>query len=242
MNILLVVIIIIILYFVFSWYFGGSDVTLSKMADGKTGTIVPASKLVSNSGSNNFTYSMWVYVNDWNYRYGEEKVLVARLNSDTKPSPAISLGTVENNVIISISTYQNSVPPASTSTAVTPDNTSQVNTYYIRNIQLQKWVNIIVSVYGRTMDVYLDGKLVRTFVLPGVAKISASSNAYITPGGGFDGMTSNFRYWSNATNPQQAYDIYKSGFGGSVLGNLFNKYRLKISIIANNIEDGSIEI
>ena len=92
------------------------------------------------------------------------------------------------------------------------------------------------------MDVYLDGKLVRTFVLPGVAKISASSKAYITPGGGFDGMTSNFRYWSNATNPQQAYDIYKSGFGGSVLGNLFNKYRLKISIIANNIEDGSIEI
>ena len=149
MNILLVVIIIIILYFVFSWYFGGSDVTLSKMADGKTQTIVPASKLVSNSGSNNFTYSMWVYVNDWNYRYGEEKVLVARLNSDTKPSPAISLGSVENNVIITISTYQNSVPPASTSTAVTPDNTSQVNTYYIRNIQLQKWVNIIVSVYER---------------------------------------------------------------------------------------------
>ena len=92
------------------------------------------------------------------------------------------------------------------------------------------------------MDVYLDGKLVRTFVLPGVAKISASSNAYITPGGGFDGMTSNFRYWSNATNPQQAYDIYKNGYGGSSLGNFFNKYRIKFSFMEDNTEKGSIEI
>ena len=103
-------------------------------------------------------------------------------------------------------------------------------------------MNLIVSVYGRTLDVYLDGKLVRTFVLPGVSKISANANLIVTPNGGFDGATSSFQYWPNATNPQQAYNIYKSGYGGSILGNLFNKYRIKIAFLDSNVETGSVEI
>jgi hypothetical protein len=103
-------------------------------------------------------------------------------------------------------------------------------------------VNLIISLYGRTLDVYLDGKLVRTCVLPGVAKVNPAANILVTPNGGFNGFTSNFQYWPTATNPQQAYNIYKDGFGGSVFGNLFNKFRLKVSLLEDNREKGSFEI
>ena len=71
---------------------------------------------------------------------------------------------------------------------------------------------------------------------------SISKDVFITPLGGFSGFTSNFQFWPNATNPQEAYNIYKKGFGGSALGNLFNKYRIKFVFLVDNQEQGSFEI
>jgi hypothetical protein len=265
LNILTILVTIIVLYYIFSWLFGSSAVTMTKMMSAKTTTTIPASYISSNNpsgNSGNFTYSMWFYVNDWNYRFGEEKVIFSRLNGDNKAGPVISFDTMENNILVTLSTYPTAVTAAALSNGGAnavganagganagganvvnnANSTSQTNRYIVKNFQLQKWVNLIISVYGRTLDVYLDGKLVRTFVLPGIAKISPTSNANITPNGGFDGATSSFQYWANATNPQQAYNIYKNGFGGSILGNLFNKYRIKIAFLDDNIESGSIEI
>ena len=235
LNFLYVLVSLIILYLIISWMFGGSSVNMTKMMSAKTTTTIPASYIPANNLSGNFTYSMWIYVNDWNYRFGEEKVVLSRLNLDNKPGPVISLDTMENNILISLSTYPSANSNSKTGGSVT-------NTYTVKNFQLQKWVNVIVSVYGRTLDVYLDGKLVRTFVLPGVAKVSAASNVKITPNGGFDGATSSFQYWAHSTNPQQAYNIYRAGYGGSILGNLFNKYRIKIAFLDNNVERSSFEI
>ena len=53
------------------------------------------------------------------------------------------------------------------------------------NIPIQKWCNLFFSVYGRTLDIYLDGKLVQTSILPGTAKIAPMANIYLTPDGGF---------------------------------------------------------
>lgn len=49
-------------------------------------------------------------------------------------------------------------------------------------------------------------------------------------------------YWDHSTNPQEAYNIYKNGFGGSILGNLFNKYRIKFALLTDNKEVGSFEV
>ena len=234
LNVLAVILTLIVIYYILSWLFGGNSVTIKTNVDGKTANVIPASTIPSTTVSGNYTYSVWFYVNDWNYRFGEEKTLLSRLNADKNPSPSISFDSMENNILIALSTYNSGSSGMNTK--------SQTNTYTVRNFQLQKWVNLIISVYGRTLDVYLDGKLVRTFVLPGTANVSANSNVTITPNGGFDGQTSNFQYWPNASNPQQAYNIYKAGFGGSILGNLFNKYRLKIAFLDNNVESSSFEI
>lgn len=229
-TVLTVVVVLIVLYFLINWLFAGST-QLTRMANGNEKQTVLASTLKNNNNSSNFTYSTWFYVNDWNYRFGEPKVLLGRLDDNNNGSPSIVFDAMENNITVMVSCY-----PQQT------DAKSVQHQCVVKNFPLQKWVNLIISVYGRTLDVYIDGKLVRTCVMPGVAKMNTKSNIVVTPNGGFNGWTSNFMYWDNSTNPQEAYNIYKGGFGGSLLGNLFNKYRIKFAFLTDNKEVSSIEI
>jgi len=144
-----------------------------------------------------------------------------------EPCPSVVLGPVENNLVISLAVY----PGQDTA----PDDGSDyiVHTCGISNVSIQKWVNLLISVYDRTLDIYIDGKLVRTCLLPGVAKTDPNSPVFITPNGGFSGWTSKFQHWPVATNPQKAWDIYKLGYGGSPLSFL-GDYSVQVSLLQGN--------
>ena len=135
---------------------------LSQLNDGNVEVVLPSKELVS-STSSNYTYSIWFYVQDWNYKYGQTKTLLQRIDNKGKPCPKISLGSHQNDLIVSVETYPNTdVAGASTAT--------QTFNCTVKNVPIQSWVNALVSVNNRTLDVYLDGKLVKTCVMPGVAK------------------------------------------------------------------------
>jgi hypothetical protein len=247
-NVLLFVVIVVLIYIVYG--FISKDVsTLSGLTSGQTmQTINPSSLAASSSSGNtsNFTYSIWMYIDDWNYRYGEEKVLFGRMvvgSKTTQPCPSVVLGALENNVIVSLTVFpgQDTVPTTTTTTTTT-SSASIVHRCAVANVPIQKWVNLLVSVYGRSMDIYLDGKLVRTCVLPGVAKIDSNAPAYITPNGGFSGWTAKFQYFADSCDPQKAWNIYEAGYGASMLSNLFGKYTVKVSLMEGNTEDSSISI
>ena len=232
LQIVLIVILVIVIIYVIMWFFAKST-QLTRMSNGNVQQIILASTLSNSKNSNNYTYSTWFYINDWNYRFGEPKIILGRLDKDNNPGPSITLDAMENNLNVAVACY-----PTSNSASASP----QIHQCNVSNIPLQKWVNLIVSLYGRTLDLYLDGKLVRTCVLPGVAKVNPDTNILVTPAGGFNGWTTNFQYWPSASNPQEAYNIYKSGFGGSALGNIFNKFRIKVSFLTDNQERSSFEI
>lgn len=243
-TIITIVLILIILYFLFSWLTnsstplatltvaGGSDKERQK--DFKKDKIIKASKIGKSAGSNNFTYSIWLFIDDWSYRLGEEKVIFSR-GSGNNVCPQVSLGEYENNLTIEITPYT-----STGSSAPAPHKCE------ISNVPLQKWVNVLFSVYGRSLDVYVDGKLSRTCVLPGAANVPDDQNIILFPdhGGsaGFGGYISNFKYWPDATNPQQAWDIYKEGYGGSLLGGLFDKYRIQVDFLESGISQASFQI
>ena len=148
-----------------------------------------------------------------------------------EPCPSVTLGPVQNNIIVSLAVYPGlDEQPEDGSTFI-------VHSCGISNVPIQRWCNLLMSVYGRTLDLYLDGKLVRTCVLPGVAKIDPNAPIYVTPMGGFSGWTSRFQYWSDSSNPQQAWNIYKAGYGGSLLGSIFGKYTVKVSLMEGDSED-----
>lgn len=240
-NIILFVVIVVLLIIVIHYI--TKDVnTLTGLISGQTMQKIEPSSLASSStggNSSNFTYSIWFFIDDWNYRYGESKIIFGRMTSGSgkkEPCPSVTLGPTHNNIIVSLSVYPGlDEEPEDGSNFI-------VHNCGISNVPIQKWCNLLISVYGRTLDIYLDGKLVRTCVLPGVAKIDSSSPVYVTPLGGFSGWTSRFQYWSDSTDPQKAWNIYRAGYGGSWLGSLFGKYTVKVALMEGDTEDSSFTI
>ena len=51
------------------------------------------------------------------------------------------------------------------------------NRYRIKNIPLQKWLNINVSVNDNNLDVFINGKLKRSFIVPGIVSPPSGSLA-----------------------------------------------------------------
>ena len=84
-NILLIVFILLLLYIIIR-YIMKDVTTLTSITSAKTMQTIAPSKLATLSGAStsNFCYSIWFYIDDWNYRYGEEKVLFGRMESGTK--------------------------------------------------------------------------------------------------------------------------------------------------------------
>lgn len=234
LTILFIIASLVLFYYLYKSLTGSGAIT--SLADAKTTQTIDPSKLLNSNGTNNYTYAIWMYIDNWNYRYGEPKVVFGRTDSsetgDANPSPSVVLGAMQNDLTISITTFP-------TSSGGSP----LVHNCVIKNVPLQKWTCLLISLYGRSLDVYLDGKLVRTCVLPGVAKVNSRAPVKITPDGGFDGYTAKFLYVDGPTNPQQAWNIYKQGFAASgALGNFFEKYKIKVSFLENNHEQGSLEI
>jgi hypothetical protein len=226
-SIIIGVVAVLLTILIIRWLMGDSS-KLDGLKDAKKVTKIKAEDL-EQSNASNYAYSTWLYVDDWSYRYGEPKIVLGRLDSDLNPSPSIVLGAIENNIKIETTVYSSA-----------QSDKSSTHTCNVANIPIQKWVNIIVSLYGRTLDVYIDGKLVRTCVLPGVAKIANNAPVYITPLGGFSGYTANVHYYGDALNPQQAYNIYREGYGGMGIGNF--PYSVKVEFLKDGTEQGSIEI
>jgi hypothetical protein len=248
----IVIMILIIVLLVIIWKYVLSDpFTLQSMQNGQTASTIAASSLATNGTnvpSSNFAYSIWFYINDWNYRYGEPKVVFGRMGSKSStstgaisgvsgmdPCPAVILGAIENNVAVTLSCY-----PGSNQEPTTPGGTTVLHTCSVTNIPIQKWVNLTLSVYGRSMDLYIDGKLVRTCLLPGVANVNNNSNVYVTPAGGFDGWTSKFQYFPNSLNPQEVWNIYTKGYGS--WSSMLSSYQVQIALVENGQTQSSVTI
>jgi len=226
--------IFIVLYMLYSYFFKvGDRSSLSDLHSAKSDIRVDASKAPTGSTAD-FTYSIWFFVDDWNYRYGQPKVIFTRGTANSHPSPAVVLDNFVNDLHIKMS-YK-----GTTSANTMEEQTTSIT---VNDIPLQRWTNLILSLNGRALDIYLDGKLVKTLLLAGVPAIPISSPVHLTPDGGFSGQTANFVYMSRAVNPQEAYDIYREGSGvDSFWSRLFNKYRIKIAFMEDNKELNSLQI
>ena len=226
-SILLVILTLLLLYVIVRTITYPSGLTAK--ADAKTMQTVDASDLSSSDTSSvNFAYSIWFYVDDWNYKYGQAKVIFGRLDKNKKPCPSVILAPTQNNINVSITVY----PSSSSASEI-------IHSCGVHNIAIQKWVNLIISVNNRTLDIYIDGKLVRTCMLPGVPKIDDDSNVSVTPGGGFSGYTAKLQYWDEAIDPQKAWNTYKMGYGDGFLSFL-TKYEVKVSVMDDGVEESTI--
>ena len=82
----------------------------------------------------------------------------------------------------------------------------------IAEFDVQRWVCLCVVVNGRMIDVYIDGKMARSCVCPGMPTINPGNN-YLTMGlqQGWGGSVSTTRFYGYALTPARVYELYQQG-------------------------------
>jgi hypothetical protein len=231
-TIILGVVVMIILYLLYSYYFSdGTSTTLVNLHDATQALIIPADRLPGGVTSD-YTFSIWIYVNSWATGYGQPKTIFERKDTNGNVCPSVVLDPNINNIVVNTAVYGKN------------QQGLQVSPCTLENVPIQKWTNIIITINNRALDLYLDGKLVRTCVLPGVPMVNPQTPVSLSPGGmGFSGYTSNFKYYARTVNPREAYAIYREGYGGGgFMSNLLNKYRVKLSFMKGNQEMSSFQL
>jgi hypothetical protein len=260
--------------------------------------MIEKSRIPLSAQGNEYSISFWMFIKDYNYRYGSNKSILYRgdkENSESNPyiylhpttndmtikvqlqtdtvkdstsSPSTSnredfrvtlpreyFGSMTSNIsgnnvnenfedpttapdseegvvgdlngrlerieiqmqrLIGMQNEQNTTPTPTdyTSTSTGSSNGQPMPIIYdecvINNIPIQKWTHVVISVFNNSIEVYIDGKLVKTKALRGFPKPNLQ-NMHVCPNGGFDGLIANLNY-SNMTLPSnEIYNIYKAG-------------------------------
>jgi hypothetical protein len=224
------VLIILLIYVVYK-LLTKTTVTVSGFSDAsKTMTVSSDS-----GGNNNYGYSVWIYIDAWENTGAESSInknVITRGDDDNNPLFQMYLDNAQNNLNVVVGT---NVPCT------------------IRNVQLQKWINITMSVYGNTVDLYLDGKLVRTCIMKNMTPALKSGETlfigggYATPpirqhDGDLKGYISNVVYKADYYTPEEAWSIYSDGYSGAGMFDFIHSYKLNFSITNNNQTVGQVSI
>lgn len=102
------------------------------------------------------------------------------------------------------------------------------------DMDLQRWTLVTLVFSGRVVDVYVDGKLSRSCVLPGVPDVRRDGDNAVTLYRSMGGRYSNVRLYNAALTPDRVWALYAAGpSAGGPLTDSFAGYvasKLGISI------------
>ena len=241
---------IIVVYMIYRNFFAPKGSTTLSSQHPATSAQTFAAGNVAGSNAANYSFSIWMFIENWGYGYGNKKMVLSRGNGDVE----VYLAPEMNNLVFETALMQRSdgscgsAPSGSGVDASSGKNMAMAEVpargqCVLENVPLQTWTNVVVVVQDRAVSMYLDGKLVRSCLFQCVPKTVVGSDFMITPGGGFQGYTAGATYYSRAIGPAEVYGIYKSGYGGgSVWDNLFGSYGIRVSLVDGGTTVGSISL
>ena len=133
--------------------------------------------------------------------------------SATPPNASGNIGNLSSGIVKSLFT-----PLAMDDSLLTTPPTCD-----LPEVDLQRWTMVTVVLSGRTIDVYLDGKLRRSCMASSYFRVDPTGvNVNITDFGGFDGYTGYTAVANYAMNPDEIYRAYMSGPNGLSVTDIFS--------------------
>lgn len=222
-TLIIIVLVIVVIYFIWSMMNSSSSSTvISGSQDAKTQTSISIS-----DNSYSFALSTWIYVNEWETTSGEKTIFSSESDSSQNtPNLLVSLGKDINVLNVALGDRSTAIPP-------------------IPNIPLQTWVSVILNVNnGSSIDIYINGKLVQTNALQNPWSLNAGS-VYVGSKNGFDGYITLATFHKAPLGPQDAWDIYSTGYGSSgssSVTDFFNKYKIRFAFVKDNVELSRLDV
>jgi hypothetical protein len=271
MNVLLIVLGIIIVVLGYVLYMSFQSAPSIKLLELKDATKVKAAYISTATfpqvgTSTRFAYGVWIYANQLGNATGKQQQIfytlaAGALGDPTSTKDYTTSNSGAGNPNYTFVVYLEPTTPTlhcGICTAADKTNVAETScptgsaacksTFDVKitdNFTLQRWVYLVISVDNQFVDLYLDGKLVKsvkmnnttyqdtanvvsTTITTTQAKTMAAVNF-----GCIDGVIlANFQRWETPLDPQSVWNYYMRGNGQS--GNLTN-YNVNLDFVKNNV-------
>jgi hypothetical protein len=166
---------------------------------------IPIMRSVNQSDGIEFTWSVWVHIDDFQYKEGQYKHIFHKgndtINFVKKPiglnfpnnAPGLYIAPNTNNLVVIMNTFD------------------KINEeIIIEDIPINKWISVILRCDGNKLDVYINGTLARRHYFSSVPKQNYG-NVYVAMNGGFSGYISELRYFDTGIGTTQIQSIVDQG-------------------------------
>ena len=214
---LLIAIVLIIVYFRMPSIFNivnkqGGQQLVNKPLNTDTQYALGTYETLNNSDEYNYDYalSFWVFINaagpNMNSNYSKNTTL---LNYAGKPN--VQYNGKTNTLIITMAeptstTRKQQIKQKFKSKLIDYDEDGNRILYVNNNFLLQKWNNIIINYSGGTLDIFLNGELVKSNI--GVVPYYTLDNLTIGENGGIEGGICNVVYFRKPLTTTNIYFLY----------------------------------
>jgi len=196
-SVIVAVIVVIIAYFYFKKKGGvtspvaGPQVLQNTATDGKkqTDTLVSLPESYNQPEGMAMSYTAWIKIDDFAYRYGEKKVIFTKGPSDlSSMCPALMIDGNTNTLLVKLDTFggQEIIP--------------------ISNVPAKKWLHIAIAINQEAVDIYVNGTLYTHHTLIQLPKQN-NSTVQLGVDGGFDGKIASLQYFNYFLTPSDVSSI-----------------------------------
>lgn len=130
-----------------------------------------------------FSYTCWIRIDDFSYRYGEPKVVFTKGSEDLKTMcPALLVDANTNSLLVKLDTF------------------GGTETIPVSNIPAKKWIHVAIAVDQDSVDVYINGNL---YIHHSLTQVPKQNSSTVSTGvsGGFDGKIADLQYYSYFLTP-----------------------------------------
>ena len=194
-SLVVALIVVVAAYYIFSQTsFGSSHVLQGAIQDGKKpikSKQVPQRSFDQKEGLT-FSYTCWLKIDDFAYRYGEPKIVFVKGSEDLKSAcPALLVDANSNSLLVKVDTFGGQ------------------ETVSVPNIPSKKWLHVAIAADQDSIDVYINGTLYTHHTIMQLPKQN-SMPVHTSVAGGFDGKIAKLEYYDYFLDPSGVQSAMKS--------------------------------
>lgn len=225
------VIILLILYIIITYIFSDRKIIKRDVLDSDSSQldkIVTSDKIPSKPGVTDFTVSFWLYIDKYGTNGASDFNILEKYSLDEGNVKLFKIAGNPNKNDLGFYIH--------TST----DEYLGSSRLSLENVYLQRWLNVIMTVETRNLDIYLNGKLEETVILDSLPH--EKTNTENCEFRFFEGLNensliemkvSNAQYFTRSVAPREAWSLYKEGYRNmgimDYLVGLFSGYQINFT-------------
>lgn len=225
------VIILLILYIIITYIFSDRKIIKREVLESDASELdkrVTSDKIPSKPGVTDFTVSFWLYIDKYGTNGASDFSILKKDSLDEGNVKLFKIAGNRNKNDIEFYIHTSS------------DEYLGSSRLSLENVYLQRWMNIIMTVETRNLDIYLNGKLEETVILDSLP--NEKTNEENCEFNFFEGLSdssliemkmSNAQYFTRSIAPREAWSLYKEGYRNmgimDYLVGLFSGYQINFS-------------